>query len=71
MLENGVPMATVAQARVGTLNHVPDGDRYGNIRPDAQRQALGSIAAGLPCGKALVFEGGVHQNGNQGAVAPS
>jgi integrase len=70
MLENGVPMATIAQI----LGWSPSTTirmtkRYGHIRPDAQRQALEGIAVGLPSQKAPVFEGGVHQNGNQVAVS--
>jgi hypothetical protein len=32
---------------------------------------LESIATGLPCRKAPVFEGGVHQNGNQLPISPN
>jgi integrase len=72
LLENGKPMATVAEL----LGWAPSttyrmAKRYGHIRPDAKRQALESIATGLPCGKVPVFEGDVHQNGNQLAVSPN
>jgi hypothetical protein len=72
MLENGVPMATIAQI----LGWSPSTTirmtkRYGHIRPDAQRQALEGIAIGLPSQKEPGFEDGVHQNGNQVAVSPS
>jgi hypothetical protein len=42
--------------------------RYGHIRPEAQRQALESIATGLPSitdGEAGTDFRGVHQNDNQ------
>ena len=71
LLENGVPMATVAEI----LGWSPSttyrmAKRYGHIRPDAKRQALESIATGLPSGRTPDFRGGVHQNGNQLAVSP-
>jgi integrase len=72
LLENGKPMATVAEI----LGWAPSttyrmAKRYGHIRPDAKRQALESIATGLPCGNVPVFEGDVHQNGNQLSVSPN
>jgi integrase len=45
MLENGVPIATVAQVLGWSASTaVRMAKRYGHIRPEAQRQALESIA---------------------------
>jgi len=48
MLENGVPIATVAQVQGWSASTaIRMAKRYGHIRPEAQRQALDSIATGL------------------------
>lgn len=49
MLENGVPFATVAQVLGWSASTaIRMAKRYGHIRPEAQRQALESIATALP-----------------------
>ena len=49
MLENGVPIATVAQVLGWSASTaIRMAKRYGHIRPEAQRQALECIAVGLP-----------------------
>lgn len=49
MLENGVPIATVAQVLGWSASTaIRMAKRYGHIRPEAQRQALESIATVLP-----------------------
>jgi len=49
MLENGVPIATVAQVLGWSASTaIRMAKRYGHIRPEAQRQALECIAIGLP-----------------------
>jgi integrase len=49
MLENGVPIATVAQVLGWSASTaIRMAKRYGHIRPEAQRQALESIATALP-----------------------
>ena len=69
MLENGVPIATVAQVLGWSASTaIRMAKRYGHIRPEAQRQALESIATALP--SIAVGEEGtdfraVHQNDNQ------
>ncbi len=70
MLENGVPIATVAQVLGWSASTaIRMAKRYGHIRPEAQRQALESIATALPvvtgAKKRLDVRQGVHQNGNQ------
>ena len=73
MLENGVPIATVAQVLGWSASTaIRMAKRYGHIRPEAQWQVLESIATACP--KSPVdkqeadFRGDVHQIGNQ---APS
>jgi len=67
MLENGVPIATVAQVLGWSASTaIRMAKRYGHIRPDAQRQALESIATALPEARSSVeqgsnFGGGSHQ----------
>ncbi len=65
MLENGVPIATVAQVLDWSASTaIRMAKRYGHIRPDAQRQALESIATGLPSPdnqNAADFAGESHQ----------
>jgi hypothetical protein len=70
MLENGVPIATVAQVLGWSASTaIRMAKRYGHIRPEAQRQALESIATALPAvmdgEKEADFRGDVHQIGNQ------
>jgi len=70
MLENGVPIATVAQVLGWSASTaIRMAKRYGHIRPEAQRQALESIATAMPgvgAGeKEADFRGHVHQIGNQ------
>lgn len=49
MLENGVPIATVAQVLGWSASTaIRMAKHYGHIRPEAQRQALESIATALP-----------------------
>ena len=49
MLENGVPIATVAQVLGWSASTaIRMAKRYSHIRPEAQRQALESIATALP-----------------------
>jgi len=49
MLEYGVPVATVAQVLGWSASTaIRMAKRYGHIRPEAQRQALESIATALP-----------------------
>jgi hypothetical protein len=49
MLENGVPIATVAQVLGWSASTaIRMAKRYGHIRPEAQRQALEGIATPLP-----------------------
>jgi integrase len=49
MLENGVPIATVAQVLGWSASTaVRMAKRHGHIRPEAQRQALESITMALP-----------------------
>jgi len=49
MLENGVPIATVAQVLGWSASTaIRMAKRYGHIRPEAQRQALESIATVWP-----------------------
>ena len=49
MLENCVPIATVAQVLGWSASTaIRMAKRYGHIRPEAQRQALESIATALP-----------------------
>jgi hypothetical protein len=71
MLENGVPISTVAQVlgwsastAIRMAKHY-----YGHIRPETQRQALESIATGLPGimdgEKEANPRGDVHQVGNR------
>jgi hypothetical protein len=48
MLENGIPIATVAQVLGWSASTaIRMAKRYGHIRPEAQRQALESIATAL------------------------
>ncbi len=67
MLENGVPIATVAQVLGWSASTaIRMAKRYGHIRPEAQRQALESIATALPVFtprklKRADFRGGSHQ----------
>lgn len=69
MLENGVPMATVAQILGWSASTaIRMAKRYGHIRPDAQRQALESIATAMPDSglwKSGDFEAEVHQKVHQ------
>jgi integrase len=70
MLENGIPIATVAQVLGWSASTaIRMAKRYGHIRPEAQRQALESIATALPRvtrgEKEVIFRGDVHQIGNQ------
>jgi integrase len=70
MLENGVPIATVAQVLGWSASTaIRMAKRYGHIRPEAQRQALQSNATALPGvmdgGKEADSRGDVHQIGNQ------
>src|SRR5437764_13748698 len=72
MLENGVPIATVAQVLgCSASTAIRMAKRYGHIRPEAQPQALESIATAftLPYMEAgekeADFRGDVHQIGNQ------
>lgn len=61
LLENGVPMATVAQVLGWSASTaIRMAKRYGHIRPDAQRQALESIATPMP-------ESGLWKSGDFGA----
>jgi integrase len=67
-LENGVPIATVAQVLGWSASTAARmAKRYGHIRAEAQRQALESIATALPVVDAeeVGFRGGVHQNMHQ------
>ena len=67
MLENGVPIATVAQVLgwpASTAMRMAK--RYGHIRPEAQRQALESIATPLP----VEHRVGGRQKGNQVVMEP-
>ena len=49
MLENGIPSAAVAQVLGWSASTaIRMAKRYGHIRPEAQRQALESIATALP-----------------------
>jgi len=69
MLENGIPIATVAQVLGWSASTaIRMAKRYGHIRPEAQRQALESIATALPrvtgSEKEAVFRRDVHQIGN-------
>ena len=72
MLENGIPIATVAQVLGWSASTaIRMAKRYGHIRPEAQRQALESIATALPVSeiaKEAGFRRRVHQNVHQ---APS
>jgi integrase len=67
MLENGVPIATVAQVLGWSASTaIRMAKRYGHIRPEAQRQALESIATALPAiapskSRVTGFRGGSHQ----------
>lgn len=66
MLENGVPIATVAQVLGWSASTaIRMAKRYGHIRPEAQRRALESIATALPSFMAEESEadsaGGSHQ----------
>lgn len=70
MLENGIPIATVAKVLgCSASTAIRMAKRYGHIRPEAQRQALESIATAMPVVKVAEkdadFRGDVHQNGNQ------
>ena len=70
MLENGVPIATVAQVLGWSASTaIRMVKRYGHIRPEAQRQALESIATALPSAASskrdVPIEAAVHQIGNQ------
>jgi integrase len=69
MLENGVPIATVAQVLGWSASTaIRMAKRYGHIRPEAQRRALESIATALAVvddDKEAGFRGGVHQNVHQ------
>jgi integrase len=59
MLENGVPIATVAQVLGWSASTaIRMAKRYGHIRPEAQRQALESIATALPEPRPNVRRGG-------------
>jgi integrase len=59
MLENGVPIATVAQVLGWSASTaIRMAKRYGHIRPEAQRQALESIATALPEPQPSVRRGG-------------
>jgi len=73
MLENGVPIATVAQVLGWSASTaIRMAKRYGHIRPEAQRQALESIATALPSiavGEAGAESRDVHQNDNQASSA--
>jgi hypothetical protein len=65
MLENGVPIATVAQVLGWSASTaIRMAKRYGHIRPEAQRQALESIATALPENRPSF-----QQAGNFGATA--
>lgn len=69
MVENGVPIAIVAQVLGWSASTAMRmAKRYGHIRPEAQRQALESIATALPGSipgkKEAYFRGDVHQIGN-------
>ena len=67
MLENGVPIATVAQVLGWSASTaIRMAKRYGHIRPEAQRHALESIATPLPVEDGV----GGHQKGNQVVVGP-
>jgi integrase len=67
MLENGVPIATVAQVLGWSASTaIRMAKRYGHIRPEAQRQALESIATPLP----VEHRVGGHQKGNQVVMGP-
>lgn len=67
MLENGVPIAAVAQVLGWSASTaIRMAKRYAHIRPEAQRQALESIATVLPGtgiegGKGADFRRGSHQ----------
>ena len=67
MLESGVPIATVAQVLGWSASTaIRLAKCYGHIRPEAQRQALESIATALPKARSSVeqgnnFGGGSHQ----------
>ncbi len=69
MLENGVPIATVAQVLGWSASTaIRMAKRYGHIRPEAQRHALESIATRLPgpdSRKGAIFGGESHQNPHQ------
>ena len=70
MLENGTPIATVAQVLGWSASTaIRMAKRYGHIRPEAQRQALESIATALPrvteSENEAAFRRGVHLIGNQ------
>lgn len=67
MLENGAPVATVAQVLGWSASTaIRMAKRYGHIRPEAQRQALESIANPFP----VENEAAGHQKGNQAALEP-
>ncbi len=73
MLENGIPIATVAQVLGWSASAaIRMAKRYGHIRPEAQWQVLESIATALPevTGRKQEADlrGDVHQVSNQ---APS
>ena len=66
MLENDVPIATVAQVLGWSASTaIRMAKRYGHIRPEAQRRALESIATAVPSIMAEESEadsaGGSHQ----------
>ncbi|MGH9439670.1 MAG: tyrosine-type recombinase/integrase, partial [Terriglobia bacterium] len=69
MLENGVPMPTVAHILGWSASTaIRMAKRYGHIRPDAQRRALESIATPMPDSglwKSGDFEAEVHQKVHQ------
>ena len=66
MLEKEVPMATAAQILGWSASTaIRMAKRDGYIRPEAQQQALESIATDLPSGKAPDFGGALHEIGNQ------
>ncbi len=69
MLENGVPMATVAQILGWSASTaIRMAKRHGHIRPDAQRRALEGIATAMPDSglwESGDFNGEVHQKVHQ------
>jgi integrase len=73
MLENGAPIATVAQVLGWSASTaIRMAKRYGHIRLEAQRQALESIATALPSigvGEQETDFRGVHQNVHQALSA--